>query len=560
MPASLRDQHAALTRTFLARFFENEITRGTDDLRTSFFWLISILALPGLFIPLLMSFSWSLLGLLKGSAALQSATRGDKAFYLGFAMIATGIVTVIAWNSLLPDRRDRLILGAMPVTPFRIVAAKLTALMAYIALVAVGMHAVGSVSFGFGLATAAGFEFLIRGILSHFLVSCAASAFIFFSVTAVQGLLLAAGGPRLFTRISPMLQVAVVGLIVLGILAMPVIDQAVVPTLARGGPRAAEWILWTPPVWFLGLYEWGLGARDPVLTELARIALLVLPPPIAVTLITYPLAYRRLMAALNETTDHRSRRWERVASLLARSAGREPQARALAQFYLATIARVERHRFVLAIGIGLAAAWSLPAVLALVRNPPAAPRLDLLSLSLATMVFMLVTLRIAAALPSDVGPAWLFDLTAPPRDRARAVVERLMFALAVMPAVLFFAPLYWWLWGAQVAIVHTLVGAVMGALLIQLLLWRYDGVPCAKAWDPEGIAFGRFWMAYLGGFIFFTVLVPDLELLLFRSPVASALLIANALLLSALVRYASLRQRTGMRVWEPAPGDVLGLN
>jgi phosphatidylserine synthase len=43
-------------------------------------------------------------------------TRGDKAFYLGYAMVATASITAIAWNSLLTDRRDGLVLGVLMVS------------------------------------------------------------------------------------------------------------------------------------------------------------------------------------------------------------------------------------------------------------------------------------------------------------------------------------------------------------------------------------------------------------------------------------------------------------
>ena len=91
-----REQFRALTRAFLARFFENEITSGTDDLKTSFFWLLSFLAVPGLFMPMTMAHTWHFVVLLQGTDALRELTRGDKAFYLGFAMVATAAVTAIA--------------------------------------------------------------------------------------------------------------------------------------------------------------------------------------------------------------------------------------------------------------------------------------------------------------------------------------------------------------------------------------------------------------------------------------------------------------------------------
>src|SRR5687767_14492063 len=103
---SLPDPFRALTGAFFARFFENEITSGVDDFKVSFFWLLAALAVPGIFIPWMMSFDWQLVVLLKGPMGLREASQAEKVFYLGFAMIASGVVTMMAWNTLLPDRRD----------------------------------------------------------------------------------------------------------------------------------------------------------------------------------------------------------------------------------------------------------------------------------------------------------------------------------------------------------------------------------------------------------------------------------------------------------------------
>ena len=96
-----RDQFGALVRSFLARFFENEITSGTDDLKNSFFWLLAFLMAPGLFMPFVLSFDWEMIARFQGTAVLQVLSRGDKAFYLGFSMVASALIGAIAWNSLL---------------------------------------------------------------------------------------------------------------------------------------------------------------------------------------------------------------------------------------------------------------------------------------------------------------------------------------------------------------------------------------------------------------------------------------------------------------------------
>ena len=237
-------QIGALVRTFLLRFFESELTSTPDDLKTTFFWLLAFLAVPGLVIPVDLSFAWTLRATLEGVEGLRVASRGEKAFYLGFAMIASGSLSVIAWGSLLVDRRDGLILGALPVRPLIVLTAKLAALAAYIALVAAAMHTLASVSFGFFLASRGTVGFALQGIVAHFVAASASSAFILLAVVALQGSVLALFGPRLYARAAPVLQTLVVGGIAAGCLVLPLVDISTVSTLAGAGPANRPWLLW----------------------------------------------------------------------------------------------------------------------------------------------------------------------------------------------------------------------------------------------------------------------------------------------------------------------------
>jgi hypothetical protein len=561
MARAFRDQAAALARAFLARFFENEITRGADDLKSSFFWLAGVLTGPGIFIPLLMAFDWSVVGMTRGHEVLQAVSRGDKAFYLGLGMVVAAIVSAVSWNSLLPDRRDGLILGALPVRAATIVAAKLAALGAYVGLVGIAMHAAGSLLFGFALASGGPFAFLLRGIAGHLLASFAATAFVLLSITSVLGILLVALGPRLFARASPVLQAGLAGMVVLGLWALPVINTATVPVLA-GGAASERWILHTPPLWFLGLYEWMLGTSEPLLLDLARIGAIALAASLVTTGVIYPLAYRRVMVAVvqGDPSTRRARRGLALPERLAVRMGPAARLQAVTAFYLTTIARSDRHRFVVAIGFGLAAAWSLPALLVL-SEPPRHLSLALLSQPLAAMAFIVASLRIAAAIPADLRAGWLFESQRVSRLDGHRALERLLLLIGVAPVLLVFVPLYWRLFGPWVAVAHGALVAGLGALLIELALWRFDGGACARAWDVESARLGRLWPAYLVGFLAFTLGAATLSLTVIRRPVAMLACIVAVAVLAAVVRVISLKQPLEPAVTaDTAPGELLGLH
>src|SRR5262245_12894531 len=265
-----------LVRTFLARFFENELSAGSHDLKASLFWLIALLAMPGAVAPILIglaslpgsdsgSWGWAMVAKYEGVEVLRVLSRADKTLYLGFAMIASAILSAITWTSFLVERRDGIVLGVLPVRPSSIVFAKLAAIVAYVALISASIHALASISFGTFLGAENTVGFALRGMAAHFAASCVASTFVCLAIVALRGVALAVAGPKRLERISPMLQAAIVTVVVLGLVLLPVISSSVVDTLKHEGKNLRPWILHTPPVWFLGIYEWMLGTSDSAL-------------------------------------------------------------------------------------------------------------------------------------------------------------------------------------------------------------------------------------------------------------------------------------------------------
>jgi hypothetical protein len=534
-----RTQVDALARAFCARFFESEITAGADDMKRTFFWLLAAVSMPGIMIPVLMSFDWEVLALMHGWEGVRVASMNEKAFYLGVSMLSAGGLTAIAWTSVLPDRRDTLILGALPVEPRVVIAAKLAALAVYIGIIAAGTHVAGTLIWASLLGNHAPFWFMVRSFPAHLLASFAITATTALAIAAAQGVTLTILGPRLYQRASTVLQVFVVALLAIFLAMLPVIGSSAAHTIS-GGPRAQPWLLSLPPMWFLGLYESILGTSDPLLRLLALRAMIAMGVSGALVLVTYPLAYQRLMVSVVEA-GHRdrgfvARTWQ---AILVGVSGRRPAARAAAEFFVATIERVERHRFIVAITLGLAVAWSLPGLRAYTPSP--APSASLLSLPIAIMMFLLAGLRVASVLPADPRAAWVFEVHDLSRADARQALERMMIALGIAPPVLASTAVCWYLWGAIPAATHALVMIALGVATLELLIWHCNGMPCGQQWTPARMGFGRRWPLHMGVFLLVVLGVPRLEVLLFGSYTGCAIFIGTLVVLAAAVRYASAR-------------------
>jgi len=512
-----------LTRTFLRRFFDNEITGGTGDLRNSFFWMLAFLAVPGLTIPVFMTFDWTGYAIVHGPEGLRIASRADKVFYLGYSVVATGLVSAVTWGSLLLDYRDCLVLGTLPVAGQRIVRAKLLALLAYIVIVIVGMHALASMSYGFFLAERAPLTFAWRGIVAHFVASCAASAFVLLTITGAQGLALSVLGARRFSNLSPWMQSSVVVLVLLLLLALPAISTATVDSLASAGgqplprnPHVALWILRTPPVWFVGLYEVVLGTNDPVLWRLAFVALAALASAAVVTATSYPLAYRRLVSSVMQAPAPRARHdWlMRAIDGVVSHLGRRPAIGAAATFLALTLRRSMPHRLAFALALGFTMAMVSPTLFEWaprLSDLPAVPTVELLSIPFRLLLGVLLGVRVAAALPSDLPSGWMLNSIGISSRQMRSGLWRLMFltALCVVASV---TPVYAFLWGATLALRHAALCLVFAVLLIEALLWGFDAMPCSRPWHPERANIRKWWPAYLVGFALVTRGLPALEL------------------------------------------------
>ncbi len=98
------------------------------------------------------------------------------------------------------------------------------------------------------------------------------------------------------------------------------------------------------------------------------------------------------------------------------------------------------------------------------------------------MFFLLVSLRVAVALPAELAGAWLFETAGDEMSRwFRVAVRRFFWVAGVLPPVLFSAVAFWVSWNWSVAWRHALLSFAVGALLVELLAAGIKGVPCGRA-------------------------------------------------------------------------------
>ena len=128
-------QITALTRSFLARFFDNEMTGGSSDLQHAFFWLLAALATPGLVMPTVAGNGWNIMAMAPGPEGgldfLRMQASANLTFSIGVTMVGIGLMAAVSWQSLLLERRDVQVLGTFPVRYRTVLIAKLCSLVLF---------------------------------------------------------------------------------------------------------------------------------------------------------------------------------------------------------------------------------------------------------------------------------------------------------------------------------------------------------------------------------------------------------------------------------------------
>src|SRR5712691_6444131 len=254
--ATTRTARRLLRDHFLRRFLDNDLISPNTDRHEVLVLLAASLAVPGLFITVVLLGSKYVIGI--PTPALTSiAALDDKFLYISASMLIMALIAAVQWDALALDERDAAILGPLPVEAREIGRAKLSALVIFVAAFAVLLNGVPSVVFP--LLTVSHFHVsivsVVRMITVHAAVTMAAGAYAFLTIVLLRELLRLVLGPRWFARISAFVQVALVIALGATLLLLPTLASNVPARwLERGSPLRA-----VPPAWFLGLYESGTG-------------------------------------------------------------------------------------------------------------------------------------------------------------------------------------------------------------------------------------------------------------------------------------------------------------
>jgi hypothetical protein len=397
-------------------------------------------------------------------------------------MAVAGLFAVIAWNTVLPDRRDSYVLGPLPVRIRTIFAAKLTAMLTALGVTIFAVNAFTGMAFPwFGAG--------LRAPAAYWITMTAAGLFVFCVFLAVQGLAAHLLSYRLFLRVSGFLQIVAL----FATLSFYFLTPPLATPHRLAAPENQQLLAWLPSFWFLGLFQQLRGHSDSVFAPLADRAVRNFSLVVATAAGTYLLMYLRHMRRIVEEPDiapaDRTRPAARFTRFAASRIFSSPLDRAILLFTARTLVRSRQHRFLLAayagVGLAIAFAYAKSLVYGFSRAPWTHVTLPGLTIGLVLLTFGVIGARAVFALPVALRANWIFRLTAIHRPCAYlAAVRKSLLALVAAPVCLASAVAYLSIWPGGAALEHITVLLVLSFLLTDLSLYRFRKIPFACSYLP----------------------------------------------------------------------------
>jgi hypothetical protein len=409
---------------------------------------------------------------------------------IAMTMVVVGLLSVLNWDAIFPDKRDAMVLGPLPVVPRTIFMAKLAAIAYTLGVATLALNIFSGLLWPLYFSSSDSFLGLIRSFVAYWITVAIAAGFMFFLVLTAQGVASQLLPRQLFLRLSAWIQMAAFCLF----LGMYILEPSLeVPELLVA-PENQRLLACLPSYWLLGLFHQLNGDPGPahaVFATLAGRAYMAIVAVVVGAGATLLLSYMRSLQKIAETPEilPYRRHLIRQGRLHARA---KSVATTIMLFSLRTLMRSRQHRLLLSFyfGVGLAIVLGFIQTLFLVEPPQRGPAARLvngpvIAASILILCVVVAGVRIVASLPISLRANWLFRLTElhPPSAYVKAV--RLTYCLlGVAPVWLGSCGLFFTMWPWRLAAQHLFLLALLGLTLGEVCLWSFAKIPFTCSYLP----------------------------------------------------------------------------
>jgi hypothetical protein len=341
-------------------------------------------------------------------------------------------------------------------------------------------------------------------------------------VAAFQGVLINMTSPRIFRRVSPWIQTFGMSLMVLSISTYPVYFLLLKPA----AEAHQAWLWFFPPVWFTGFYDILLPGGDPFFASLGRYAIGASAIVFLCFCLTWACGFRRHFRRTLEAEDTTARRPTR--SRLRRLAA-SPEEWAIFSFCRKTLTRSTKHRLFLATWLSIGISAGVFVALS-VRNG----KLEWSPEGMRTFPFLIAFFVISGyrtvfQFPADLACNWLLQMTESRwAETARRAARKTVLVCGLLPVLLGMLPVEIFAVGWVTGLMHILFQIAAGALLIELMFWRFGKVPFTCSYFAGKTSLSILAVLYLYGFTTYSFNMADLEKALEKRTILPAIIFAAA--------------------------------
>jgi len=513
-----KNPFALLVWHFFYRPFAGEAFSSEDDLRMGIGGIAAILASPGVILPVLLLPKYS--SLLRWARGVRqfdynTASIPDKYMLVTLTMVVVGIVAALKWDSMFPDRLDYANLAPLPIGTRRVFGAKFIGLLLFAGLFISSVNCTSTILFPFEATGDQTRTVLwLRFVVAHAVATAAGSAFMFFSVLALAGLLMTVLPYRRFRQVSTIVQFAVVITLVMLLFLTPEIGTLV----GSGGSRRAV-MDWLPTVWFLGLYQTLSSAHASANFDALTIrAIFGLSTAAGASLCFWIASYQRVFLRIPEIAEGPANGEGKLAQFkedcLNALAPRQAYERACFRFAAKTLARSQRHALVLAGFTALGTAIAIQDLTSswdVLGGATRVPTVTLLAAPAAIIFLLLTGLVFVFGVPSELRANWLFQTVSERKcDVAQRVARRLML-IFLAPLVALVTVIYSAAWGVRLGLEHGALVLVTSWILIEVLLMGFHKIPFTCSYSSAKHNVGIVLLVYSLSFLFFSPGLASLE-------------------------------------------------
>jgi hypothetical protein len=490
----------ALANVFFGRLFEDDMFSSSAAASSSVTWLLALVATPGVMFSCSQIFFWAHIRAmgdrLNDPLIADRSLLVAQAFHIDFVMAVSGLITMMVWGSLTPDRRDALVLGPLPITDREQATGRLLALLKFFSFFIVAVAVPTAIAFNFISIAMDNVAGLPGHILGHLLAATLAGGSVFFLLLNAQLILAALFGPRAIRFVTLPLQLAALAGMILALASAEGFAAAMLE------PGSAAGVMWNPAAWFVGVYRWVAGDDRAIFAALAARGAMAGVGIIVLALVLYPLAYgrclRNVIASEGRTMGATSRGWATIAAKLMRPLLPTPLQRGLAAYMLATLGRSHTHRFLLGMYAGIALLLALPIAIRLFQVPTTAlMQSTWFTVPLGLVFWMVCGVRVATMMPVEPIANWVFRLTEPvDKRRLVSAVVTVMAFVTCVPIAAAFAVILLAMGEQRLAGTVFIVVTLAGLCLIELLTLTMKTVPFTCTYLPGQLKLRVYWAAY----------------------------------------------------------------